>query len=162
SAVDGVAGAWHQAHYGARMIGGAGLVMLESTAISSMGRITPGCLGLWNDAQEEALRVLVAQGHALGARMGIQLNHAGRKGSAQVPWHGGLALAVADGAWPVPAPSALAHGAGMPLPFAMDAQQIRAVIEDFAAAAARAVRCGFDVIELHAAHGYLLHQFLSP
>ncbi|HSV78999.1 MAG TPA: NADH:flavin oxidoreductase/NADH oxidase [Ramlibacter sp.] len=162
SAVDGVAGAWHLAHYGARMIGGAGLVMLESTAVSAAGRITPGCLGLWNDAQEEALRALVAQGHALGVRMGVQLNHAGRKGSVQVPWHGGQALAAEHGAWPVPAPSAEHQGAGLSLPYAMGEQDIRAVVGEFASAAARAVRCGFDVVELHAAHGYLLHQFLSP
>lgn len=160
SAVDGLPTAWHHAHYGARMIGGVGLVMLESTAVSAEGRITPGCLGLWNDAQAEALGAMVRDGHALHTRMGVQLNHAGRKGSVDVPWRGGKLLR--EGAWPVPAPSALVQGDGMPLPVEMDATAIQGVIGDFAAAAARAVRAGFDVLELHAAHGYLLHQFLSP
>ena len=161
-AVDGLAGAWHQAHYGARAIGGVGLVMLESTAISAEGRITHGCLGLWNDAQEQALGALVANGHNLGTTMGIQLNHAGRKGSAHVPWQGGKALGANDGAWPVLAPSALAQDGGMSSPSAMTRDDIERTVAAYAASAQRAVRAGFDVVELHLAHGYLLHQFLSP
>ncbi|XUT92565.1 hypothetical protein AAAK34_07455 [Ottowia caeni] len=161
-AVDGLAGAWHQAHYGARAIGGVGLVMLESTAISAEGRITHGCLGLWNDAQQQALGALVANGHNLGTTMGIQLNHAGRKGSAHVPWQGGKALGANDGAWPVLAPSALAQDGGMSSPSAMTRDDIERTVAAYAASAQRAVRAGFDVVELHLAHGYLLHQFLSP
>lgn len=161
-AIDGLPGAWHQAHYGARAIGGVGLVVLESTAISADGRITPGCLGLWNDQQEQALGALVANGHDLGTAMGIQLNHAGRKGSAHVPWMGGHALGADEGTWPVAAPSAVPHGANMAMPFAMSRDDIERTVSAFAAAARRAVRAGFDVIELHLAHGYLLHQFLSP
>lgn len=161
-AVDGLAGAWHQAHYGARAIGGVGLVMLESTAISADGRITPGCLGLWNEQQEHALGALVASSHDLGTAMGVQLNHAGRKGSAQVPWLGGQALGTSEGAWPVAAPTALPHGSNMPMPFAMTRDDIARTVADFAASAQRAVHAGFDVVELHLAHGYLLHQFLSP
>lgn len=161
-AIDGLAGAWHHAHYGARAIGGVGLVMLESTAINADGRITPGCLGLWNDQQEQALRTLVGSGHDLDTAMGIQLNHAGRKGSAHVPWVGGHALGTDEGAWPVAAPSVMPHGANMSTPFAMTRDDIERTVAAFAAAAQRAVRAGFNVVELHLAHGYLLHQFLSP
>ena len=162
SAVDGMPGAWHQAHYGARMIGGIGLLILESTGISAEGRITHGCLGLWNDEQERAHAALVGTAHKLAVPIGVQLNHAGRKGSAQVPWLGGKALQADDHPWQVLAPSALAQDTGMSMPQAMTPRDIRQVIDAFAASAARAVRAGFDVIELHAAHGYLLHQFLSP
>lgn len=162
SAVDGLPNAWHQAHYGARMIGGVGLLMLESTAVSAVGRITHGCLGLWNDEHAKALGRLVGTAHELSVPIGIQLNHAGRKGSVQVPWRGGKALQACDDPWPVVAPSALEQSEGFPMPREITRDGIAAVVDQFAAAAARAVQAGFDVVELHVAHGYLLHQFISP
>lgn len=161
SAVDGLPTAWHHAHYGARLLGGVGLLMLESTAISAAGRITHGCLGLWTDAQAAALGTLVQTAHDLAVPIGVQINHAGRKGSVHVPWHGGKGLPP-EGAWPTLAPSAIEQAPGFPMPREITESEIAGVIGDFAAAAQRAVRAGFDVVEVHVAHGYLLHQFISP
>lgn len=161
SAIDGLPTGWHHAHYGARMLGGVGLLMLESTAISAAGRITHGCLGLWNDEQAMALRRLVDTARDLAVPIGIQLNHAGRKGSVHVPWRGGKALPAED-AWPVVAPSVIEQGSGFPMPREITLDGIAEVIEGFAAAAQRAVRAGFEIVEVHVAHGYLLHQFISP
>ena len=162
SAVEGLPTAWHQAHYGARMIGGVGLLMLESTAVSASGRITHGCLGLWNAEQAQALGRLVATAHELSVPIGVQLNHAGRKGSVYAPWGGGKALQTCDDSWPVVAPSAMKQSEGFPMPREISRDEIAAVVDQFAAAALRAVQAGFDVVELHVAHGYLLHQFISP
>lgn len=162
SAVDGLPGAWHTAHYGARAQGGVGLVMLESTAVSSQGRITRGCLGLWNDRQQRAHAALVRHLHKLGAAVGVQLNHAGRKASVSVPWQGGKALAADEGAWQPVAPSPGAHADGFAEPRELGADELPGIVEDFVRSARRAVAAGYDVVELHAAHGYLLHQFLSP
>jgi 2,4-dienoyl-CoA reductase-like NADH-dependent reductase (Old Yellow Enzyme family) len=164
SAVDGNAGAWHHAHLGSMALSGAGLVCVEATAVTPEGRITPGCLGLWSDTHEAALAPVVAtmRAAAPAAKIAIQLAHAGRKASSHAPWDGGGLIAPADGGWVPGAPSALAHGAGEPPPRALSIEEIEALPDAFAAAAARAARLGFDAVELHLAHGYLLHQFLSP
>ena len=160
SAVDGVPNDWHLVHLGSRAVGGAGLVFTEATAVSPEGRISPADTGLWNDAQQEAWARIVGFIRAQGAEPGIQLAHAGRKGSTEVPWRGGKALA-SDGWVPI-APSALAFADDYPQPAELDASGIRKVIVDFAASARRAREAGFAVVEIHAAHGYLLHEFLSP
>ena len=162
SAIDGMPGDWHLVHLGSRAVGGAGLVFTEATAVSAEGRISPGDTGIWNDAQRDAWARIAAFVAAQGAAPGIQLAHAGRKGSTQVPWHGGHALAPKDGAWTPVAPSAIAFDHDYPMPVALDAAGIAKVVADFRAAAKRAQDAGFGVIELHAAHGYLLHEFLSP
>jgi len=161
SAVDGVPNDWHLVHLGSRAVGGAALVFTEATAVSPEGRISPADTGLWNDPQQVAWKRIVDFIHAQGAVSGIQLAHAGRKGSTEVPWRGGKAVAGAD-AWVPVAPSAIAFADDYPLPAALAATGIQKVIRDFAASARRAREAGFDVIEVHAAHGYLLHQFLSP
>jgi len=161
SAVDGVVGEWHRQHYGALAVSGAGALTLEATAVSPEGRITHGCLGLWNDRQAEALAQLVMGLHALsGARVGIQIGHAGRKAACAAPWEGGDGLTV--DAWPILAPSALPFGPTRATPRAMDRDDMARVREDFAAAARRAVGAGVDYLELHLAHGYLLSSFLTP
>jgi len=162
SAVDGVPNDWHFVHLGSRAVGGAGLVMAEATGVSAEGRISPADTGLWNDAQPAAWARIVGFIQAQGAAAGIQLAHAGRKGSTEVPWRGGKALAAGAGAWTPVAPSAVAFAADYPMPLALDAMGMQKVIVDFAASARRAREAGFDVIEIHAAHGYLLHEFLSP
>ena len=164
SADDGSATDWHLMHLGAMTQGGAGLVLIEATAVSATGRITPGCLGLYSDANEAALaRVLAGvNAHAGGTPVGIQLAHAGRKASSARPWHGGQLIAPADGGWTPLAPSAVPHRPGEAPPQAMTADDIAQVVRDFAAAARRADRLGLTAIELHCAHGYLLHEFLSP
>lgn len=165
---DGRAGDWHLQHLMQLAISGAGLVMVEATAVEPRGRITHGCLGLWDDDTEAALARVLAAARAVaapGTRFGIQLGHAGRKGSAQVPWEGGGALdggRPAEPPWRCAAPSALPFADGWPAPEALDEAGIAGVIDAHADAARRAVRLGFDVIELHAGHGYLLHQFQSP
>ena len=161
SAVDGVPNDWHLVHLGSRAVGGAGLVFTEATAVSPEGRISPADTGLWNDAQQSAWQRIVAFVRAQGAMAGIQLAHAGRKGSTEVPWRGGKAVTGTD-AWVPVAPSAIAFADDYPLPVALDAAGIAKVVADFAAAARRARDAGFDVVEIHAAHGYLLHEFLSP
>ena len=162
SAVDGVPGDWHLVHLGSRAVGGAGLVFAEATAVSAEGRISPGDTGLWNDAQQAAWTRIAVFIASQGAVAGIQLAHAGRKGSTQVPWKGGKALPAGQGDWTPVAPSALAFADDYPMPVALDAAGIDKVIADFGAAVLRAREAGFRVIELHAAHGYLLHSFLSP
>ena len=162
SAVDGLPDAWHLVHLGSRAVGGAGLVMTEAAAVSPEGRISPEDAGLWNDAQRDAWAPIAEFLRAQGAAPAIQLAHAGRKASTHAPWRGRGAVPVEAGGWQVVAPSAQAYDATYPAPVALDADGITQVIEDFRAAAVRALDAGFDVVEVHAAHGYLLHQFLSP
>lgn len=167
SAVDGVIQRWHLTHYGRFAMGGAGLVVVEVTAVNEEGLGTHGDVGLWTDAQQAALAEVAATIRSFGAVPGIQLGHAGRKGSTQRPWHGGESLSEPDRVergetgWPVAGPSALAMP-GRPPPRAMTLADIERVRTDFIAAAARALDAGFEVIELHAGHGYLLNQFISP
>ncbi|MBD8872077.1 NADH:flavin oxidoreductase/NADH oxidase [Rhodanobacter sp. DHB23] len=162
SATDGVPDHWHLVHLGSRAVGGAGAVIAEASAVSAQGRISLGDTGIWNDAQVAAWQPIAAFIAAQGAVPGVQLAHAGRKASAQRPWEGGGALAAGQGAWSTVAPSALPFDAGWHVPVALDAAGIRQVVADFRAGAQRALAAGFRLIELHAAHGYLLHQFLSP
>jgi len=161
SAVDGLPNDWHLVHLGSRAVGGAGLVLAEATAVTPQGRISPGDTGLWNDAQQEAWARIAAFVAAQGAVPGIQLAHAGRKASTDAPWRGGRPLAGAE-AWTPLAPSALAFDDGHAVPQALDERGIAGVVDAFRAAAARAREAGFGVVEIHAAHGYLLHEFLSP
>jgi 2,4-dienoyl-CoA reductase-like NADH-dependent reductase (Old Yellow Enzyme family) len=160
SSHDGMAGEWHLVHLGSRAIGGAGLIFTEATAVSPEGRISPSDLGIWKDEHIEALRRIVKFVRAQGSEIGIQLAHAGRKGSTAEPWNGGKL--VSAGGWQPVGPSAIAFGEGYGIPAALDAEGIHKVVEDFKAAARRAMLAGFKVVELHAAHGYLVHQFLSP
>ena len=162
SAEAGRANEWHLVHLGARAVGGAGLVLFEATAVEDRGRISAADLGLWDDARIEPLARIVRFVHAQGASAGIQLAHAGRKGSTAPPWDGGGPVASAQGGWVPVAPSAIPFAPGSPVPAALDADGLRAVVRSFANAAGRARAAGFRAIELHAAHGYLLHQFLSP
>jgi len=167
SARDGLSTDWHVDHLAKFALGGAGLVFLEATAVTAQGRITHGDLGLWRDDQAEALRPLVARLKRHGAAVGIQLAHAGRRASAHRPWEGNTAITpenarAGEAPWPAVAASALPIAPGWPAPAALDEAGIAAVIAAFVAAAARAERAGFDAIEIHAAHGYLIHSFLSP
>jgi 2,4-dienoyl-CoA reductase-like NADH-dependent reductase (Old Yellow Enzyme family) len=161
-AVDGVPQDWHMVHLGSRAVGGAGLVITEASAVSAEGRITHGDAGIYNDEQRDAWRRIVTFIRSQGALSGIQLAHAGRKASAQVPWAGGGPLSAAENPWPTVAPSALPFDDGWHTPAALDETGIGKVIDDFRTAAARAREAGFQVAEIHAAHGYLIHQFLSP
>ncbi|MBV8156073.1 MAG: NADH:flavin oxidoreductase/NADH oxidase, partial [Dyella sp.] len=162
SAVDGLPNEWHHVHLGSRAVGGAGLLITEATAISPEARITAEDVGLWNDAQVAAWRPITRFARAQGAVVGVQLAHAGRKASAMPPWLGGHPRAPDDGAWQTVAPSAIPFDAHWHVPEALDAAGIAKIIADFRAAAVRALEAGFELIELHGAHGYLLHQFLSP
>jgi len=163
SATEGVANDWHYVHLGARAVGGAGLVIVEATAVAPEGRITPGCLGLWNDHQIEPLVRIAHFVKAHGAVAGIQIAHAGRKASAALPWNGGAHLSAAQGGWETIAPSALAFGGELPkVPRAMTETDILSVQNNFVATAKRALAAGFELLELHAAHGYLFNSFLSP
>lgn len=160
----GVPGDWHVQHLGALARGGAGMVMVEATAVTPEGRISPNCLGLWNDTQQQAFARIVPLAHAHGARIGIQLAHAGRKASSY-PWFAhydaGTSVPAEEGGWQTVAPSEVAFG-NMADPRALSSDEVRDLIAAFLAAADRAVSAGFDVVEVHAAHGYLLHEFLSP
>jgi 2,4-dienoyl-CoA reductase-like NADH-dependent reductase (Old Yellow Enzyme family) len=163
SAEDGRVGDWHLAHLGARAVGGAGLVIAEATAVSPEGRITPGCAGLWSDAQIEPWARVARFVEAHGAVAGIQLAHAGRKASAARPWDGARQLAPETGGWETIGPSPIAFGANLPrAPREMSLGDIRRVQHDFVAAAQRALIAGFHLLEFHSAHGYLSHSFLSP
>ncbi|MBK8525572.1 MAG: NADH:flavin oxidoreductase/NADH oxidase [Rubrivivax sp.] len=164
SAVDGVPADWHTLHLGQLAMSGAALLIVEATAVSAQGRITPGCTGLYDDAQEAAFaRLLALLRRVAPIKLAVQLGHAGRKASSRAPWDGGLQIPHDEpGGWPAVSASALPHAPGEEAPAALDAAGLRQVRQDFVDAAQRAVRAGFDGIELHAAHGYLLHQFLSP
>ena len=163
SANQGRATDWHLIHLGHLALSGAGLLFIEATAVAPEGRISPDDLGLWSDDTEAALaRVLAAVRAHSSIPIGIQLAHAGRKASTAVPWAGGQHLAPDHGGWQTLAPSALPFDAADTPPLALDDAGLLRIRDDFVAAAQRAQRLGFDVIELHAAHGYLLHQFLSP
>jgi 2,4-dienoyl-CoA reductase-like NADH-dependent reductase (Old Yellow Enzyme family) len=164
SATGGSAGDWHLIHLGHLALSGAALMIIEATAVTEDGRITPADLGLYSDANEAALaRVLAAVRAQSGIRIGMQLAHAGRKASSRAPWDGGQQIASADdGGWVAVAPSAVPHSAGEEPPHALDAAGLARVRDAFALAAVRAARLGIEALEIHAAHGYLLHQFLSP
>jgi 2,4-dienoyl-CoA reductase-like NADH-dependent reductase (Old Yellow Enzyme family) len=163
SAANGEANDWHFVHIGNLALSGAAIFCIEATAVEAIGRITPGCLGLWNDATEAALKPIVAsvRKHSKIAVM-MQLAHAGRKASSHVPWQGGQQIPLSEGGWQAEAPSALPHKEGEAPPLALDAPGLARVRDAFVAAAKRADRLGLDGLELHCAHGYLLHQFLSP
>jgi len=164
SASEGSAGDWHLIHLGHLALSGAAMLILEATAVSPEGRITAGDLGLYSDANEAALaRVLAAVRANAPIAIGMQLAHAGRKGSSRAPWDGGAQVPIGGpGGWRTVAPSPLPHAAGEQPPAALDAAGLRKIRDDFAVAARRAARLGIDGVEIHAAHGYLLHQFLSP
>ncbi len=161
---DGLANDWHLMHWAMLLNSGAGMVTLEATAVSAEGRITPGCLGLWDAATAAALQDKLQRARRLAPTtpVCIQLAHAGRKASSEVPWRGGQLIAVDQGGWRPWGPSALPHLPQEVPPLAIDAAGLRKVREDFKAAAQRSADIGIEAIELHAAHGYLLHQFLSP
>jgi 2,4-dienoyl-CoA reductase-like NADH-dependent reductase (Old Yellow Enzyme family) len=163
SSTDGFAEDWHLVHLGSRAVGGAALVITEASAVSAEGRITPDDLGIWKDEHVEMLARIVRFMKSRGAATGIQLAHAGRKASTTSPWTGGKPLLKPDaGAWTPVAPSALPFAEGYAVPQKLDFAGIGRLRDDFRRAARRAVRAGFDLIEIHAAHGYLLHSFLSP
>jgi 2,4-dienoyl-CoA reductase-like NADH-dependent reductase (Old Yellow Enzyme family) len=164
SASEGSAVDWHLIHLGHLALSGAGLLIVEATAVSPEGRITPGDLGLYSDANEQALaRALGAVREVSPIKLGMQLAHAGRKASSRAPWEGGKQIRRGEAqGWQAVAPSAVAHGEGEEAPCALDAPGLQKIRDDFGRAAARAARLGLDGLEIHAAHGYLLHQFLSP
>jgi 2,4-dienoyl-CoA reductase-like NADH-dependent reductase (Old Yellow Enzyme family) len=163
SADDGCASDWHIAHLGMLANSGAGLLIVEATHVERHGRITHGCLGLYSDDCEATLKHVLLHCKRIGtAKMGIQLAHAGRKASSQRPWEGAKALGPSEDPWPTIAPSALPFGPGWHTPRAMNEEDMARVRGEFVDAANRAVRVGFDAIELHLAHGYLLHSFVSP
>ena len=162
SATDGFANDWHLVHLGSRAVGGAGLIITEATAVSPEGRISPGDIGLWRDEQISGLSRIVSFIHLQGSVAGIQLAHAGRKASCALPQEGGKQLDKEHGGWQTVAPGDIPFLPGERAPETLNKEGISKVISDFKAAARRALMAGFDVAEIHAAHGYLLHEFLSP
>lgn len=162
SASDGFASDWHFIHYGSRAVGGAGLMIMEATAVVPEGRISPGDLGLWDDRHIEPLARIVRFTREQGCVAAIQLAHAGRKASVGLGWQRQRTLTTEEGGWKAVAPSPIAFGDGYATPAELDAKAIGNLIQAFATAARRARTAGFEMIEIHAAHGYLLHQFLSP
>lgn len=162
SSIDGLAGDWHLVHLGSRAVGGAGLVLTEATAVTADGRISLEDQGIWSDRHADALERVVRFVRAQGAPAGIQLAHAGRKGSTCRPWSGQGAVPAAAGGWQPVGPTSDAFADDYPVPRALTAPDIAAIVRAFADAARRARAAGFDVVEVHAAHGYLIHEFLSP
>jgi len=163
SAVDGEANDWHFTHINNLALSGAAMFVIEATGVEAIGRITPGCLGLWNDATEAALKPILAsvRKHSKAA-VAMQLAHAGRKGSSHTPWDGGQQIPISQGGWQAEGPSALPHKENEAAPLALDAAGLTRIRDAFVATAQRAERLGIDALEVHCAHGYLLHQFLSP
>jgi 2,4-dienoyl-CoA reductase-like NADH-dependent reductase (Old Yellow Enzyme family) len=162
SSVDGFANDWHLVHLGSRAVGGAALVFTEATAVTADGRISPDDLGIWKDDHVEFLQRIVRFVRAAGAAAGTQLAHAGRKGSTKRPWFGQGRVDPADGGWQPVGPTDQAFSDGYPVPHALTPGEITGIVEAFKRAARRALDAGFDVVEIHAAHGYLIHEFLSP
>ncbi|MBN8861426.1 MAG: NADH:flavin oxidoreductase/NADH oxidase [Sphingobacteriales bacterium] len=162
SSEDGFANDWHLVHLGSRAVGGAGIVITEATAVSPEGRISPDDLGIWKDEHIDTLQQITSFIHAQGSIAGIQLAHAGRKASTRSEWKGGGQISLAEGGWQTLSASALPFAEHYEAPVELDHNGIEKVKKDFTAAAQRALAAGFKLIELHAAHGYLLHQFLSP
>ncbi len=162
SAEDGMANDWHLVHLGARAVGGAGLVVAEATAVEARGRISPQDLGIWSDAHIPPLARIAAFIRAQGAVPGIQLAHAGRKAGTSRPWEGGKPLADAEGGWLPVGPGAEPFSDGYRASHALTADELAGIVAAFRTAAERAAAAGFELVELHAAHGYLLHSFLSP
>lgn len=162
SAVEGIPNDWHLVHLGSRAVGGAGLVMAEATAVNPTGRISHADLGLWNDLQLKEFKRITHFIKSQGAVPAIQLAHAGRKSSTDVTWRGGNILPKDQGGWDVVAPSAIAYSNRYLTPRALNHEEIESLIQDFAEATKRSLTAGFEVIEIHMAHGYLLHEFLSP
>lgn len=162
SCSDGLPSDWHMVHLGSRAVGGAGLVMVEATAVLPQGRISPYDCGLWSDAHTEAFRPIVRFLTEQGAVAGIQLAHAGRKASTDQPWRGGGPLGPDEQGWQPEAPSALPYTSSHPVPLAVSHDDLDRIEDSFRAAAQRAYAAGFQVLEVHLAHGYLLHEFLSP
>jgi 2,4-dienoyl-CoA reductase-like NADH-dependent reductase (Old Yellow Enzyme family) len=161
SATDGLVGEWHHVHLGSFATGGAGLVMAEATGVTPEGRISLGCPGLYNDAQVAAWAPIVNFAHSMGAKIGIQLAHAGRKAGTTLPGSEHFMATPEEGGWQAVAPSAIAFE-GYPEPRALTVNEIHELVKSFGAAAKRAIAAGFDLLEIHAAHGYLLHEFYSP
>jgi len=163
SADNGEANDWHFTHINSLALSGAAMFCIEATGVEAIGRITPGCLGLWNDATEAALKPILAsvRKHSKAA-IAIQLAHAGRKASSARPWEGGQLISLAQGGWQPVGPSAVPHKEDEAPPLALSEAGLARIRDAFVAAASRAMRLGIDAIELHCAHGYLLHQFLSP
>lgn len=163
AAEDGRVSDWHLEHHARFALGGVGGALVESTGILPEGRITPDCLGIWDDAHIEGLSQITALYKRHGTTIGIQIGHAGRKASSTPPWAGGWALPAGDPrAWQTSAPSAIAYHEDWPVPHALEIDEIAAIVEAFAAATRRAVAAGFDFVEIHGAHGYLIHSFVSP
>jgi 2,4-dienoyl-CoA reductase-like NADH-dependent reductase (Old Yellow Enzyme family) len=162
SSDEGFPNDWHMVHLGSRAVGGAGLVCVEATAISPEGRISPKDTGIWSDQHVPAYARLTKFLSDQGAVPAIQIGHAGRKASTATPWEGGKRVDPENGGWETAAPSAIAFADDFPMPREMNAGDIQKVLADFGAAAQRAVEAGFKVIEVHGAHGYLIHEFLSP
>ena len=162
SADNGVASSWHDVHIGSFSTGGAGLIMMEASGVTPEGRISTKCLGLWNDNQTDRLRPIVDFAHSFGAKIGIQLAHAGRKGSCLPPWSEHPMASKEEGGWESVAPSPISFGGKYPVPRELTISEIKELVRSFADAAQRVASVGFDLVEIHAAHGYLIHQFLSP
>lgn len=162
SSVDGMPNDWHLVHLGSRAVGGAALVIMEASAVSPEGRITPDDAGIWNDDQADAYRRITDFISSQNSIPGIQLAHAGRKASTYSPWKGKGAADIKDGGWQTIAPGAVPYADDYPVPLQMNSDDIRNVINQFKEAAERSIKAGFRLIELHMAHGYLVHEFLSP
>ena len=162
SSEDGFANDWHLVHLGSRAVGGAGLIIVEASAVTPEGRITPSDLGIWKDDHIPFLKRITEFLQSRGTVAGIQLAHAGRKASRHVPWKGGAPLTPEEGAWQTIAPSAIPFKESEPIPRAMAKEDINKLIHEFQAAGVRALKAGFKLLEIHAAHGYLINEFLSP